>query len=42
MIGQDLNETEINDWLYAGEHDMGYSHLNDDEIAMEETDPQKR
>ena len=44
MIGHDLNETEINDWLYADEHDMGYNHLNDDEIvalAMEETDPQE-
>ena len=43
MIGQDLNETEINDWLYADEHDMGYSHLNDDAIvalAMGETDQQ--
>ena len=35
---------QINDWLYADKHDMGYSPLNDDEIvalAMEETDPQE-
>lgn len=44
MIDQNLNDTEINDWLYADAHDMGYSPLNDDEIvalAMEETNPQE-
>ena len=44
MIDQNLNDTEINDWLYTDTHDMGYSPLNDDEIvalAMEETDPQE-
>ena len=43
MLGQDLNEIEINDWLRADEHDMDYSHLNDDGIvalAMGETDQQ--
>ena len=35
MIGQNVDEREINEWLQADTSDMGYEHLSDAEIIAE-------
>ena len=33
MLGQDIDVTEINEWLQADTNDRGYEHLSDAEIV---------
>ena len=33
LLDQEMEEDEIEDWLGCDEQDMGYAHLNDDEIV---------
>ena len=31
-LGHELTESELDDWLQSDQHDVGYTHFNDDEI----------
>ena len=33
LLDQEIEEDEIEDWLGCDEQDMGYAHLNHDEIV---------
>ena len=33
MLGHNLAEEEVCEWLLSDKHDMGYAHLTDDEIV---------
>ena len=35
MLGQDVDESEIDEWLQTDTNDRGYEHLNDAEIIAE-------
>ena len=37
MMGDDLTQDELSDWLQSDMHDRGYAHLSDDEIVANMT-----